>query len=212
MVIFWGLFHLIKYDTRNNIYYVTVNCFWCLFLDAVSVEPTYSYYEKVSEELERIVLEVQEKEEVQPLSDGEKHCSESYLHVWLDNLECGITLGGFQEIGSASYLCDASQSCMIYMKKEFQVRRDFMQTVQQPAHVFSWLFLFFLRGSHQQDHCFDQGTGWCHRWKGGCYRCFICRNIHHEENVFICLWQSVFVNELTFAGKGKLKDALSDVI
>lgn len=39
----------------------------------VSVEPTYSYYEKFSEELEKIVLEVQEKEEVQPLSDGEKH-------------------------------------------------------------------------------------------------------------------------------------------
>lgn len=39
--------------------------------DVVSVEPTYSYYEKMSEELERIVLEVQEKEEVQPLSDEE---------------------------------------------------------------------------------------------------------------------------------------------
>ncbi|XP_051271836.1 uncharacterized protein LOC127372313 [Dicentrarchus labrax] len=37
----------------------------------VSVEPTYAYYEKVSEELERIVHEVQEKEEVQPLSDEE---------------------------------------------------------------------------------------------------------------------------------------------
>ncbi|XP_070758673.1 apoptosis facilitator Bcl-2-like protein 14 [Enoplosus armatus] len=37
--------------------------------DVVSVEPTYSYYEKVSEELERIVHEV--KEEVQPLSDEE---------------------------------------------------------------------------------------------------------------------------------------------
>lgn len=41
------------------------------FLAAVSVESTYSYYEKVSEELERIVHEVQEKEEVEPLSDGE---------------------------------------------------------------------------------------------------------------------------------------------
>ncbi|XP_038553704.1 uncharacterized protein LOC119886819 [Micropterus salmoides] len=37
----------------------------------VSVEPTYSYYEKVSEELERIVHEVKEKEEVEPLSDEE---------------------------------------------------------------------------------------------------------------------------------------------
>lgn len=37
----------------------------------VSVEPTYSYYEKVSEELEKIVQEVQEKEEVEPLSDEE---------------------------------------------------------------------------------------------------------------------------------------------
>lgn len=186
MVIVWGLFHPIKYDTRNNIYYVTVNCFWCLFLDVVSVEPTYSYYEKMSEELERIVLEVQEKEEVQPLSDGEKHCSLSYLHVWLDTLECGITLGGFQEIGSASYLCDASQSRMIHMKKEFQVRRDLMRAVQQPAHVSSWLFLFFLRGSHQQALCFDQGTRWCHRWKGGCYTLL-------GKSVFICLWHSLFL-------------------
>ncbi|XP_026162966.1 uncharacterized protein LOC113130491 [Mastacembelus armatus] len=37
----------------------------------ISVEPTYSYYEKVSEELEKIVLEVKEKEEVQTLSDEE---------------------------------------------------------------------------------------------------------------------------------------------
>ncbi|XP_044070682.1 uncharacterized protein LOC122884618 [Siniperca chuatsi] len=37
----------------------------------VSVESTYSYYEKVSEELERIVHEVQEKEEVERLSDEE---------------------------------------------------------------------------------------------------------------------------------------------
>ncbi|XP_070704566.1 bcl-2-like protein 12 [Pempheris klunzingeri] len=37
----------------------------------VSVEPTYSYYEKVSEELEKIVHEVQEKEEVERLSDEE---------------------------------------------------------------------------------------------------------------------------------------------
>nr|XP_019952155.1 PREDICTED: uncharacterized protein LOC109635438 [Paralichthys olivaceus] len=35
------------------------------------VEPTYSYYEKVSEELERIVLEVKVKEEDRPLSDEE---------------------------------------------------------------------------------------------------------------------------------------------
>ncbi|KAG8007600.1 hypothetical protein GBF38_013213 [Nibea albiflora] len=39
---------------------------------AVSVEATYSYYEKVSQELERIVHEVQEnQEEVKPLSDEE---------------------------------------------------------------------------------------------------------------------------------------------
>ncbi|XP_063328921.1 uncharacterized protein LOC134626947 [Pelmatolapia mariae] len=37
----------------------------------VSVTPTYSYYEKVSEELEKIVHEVKEKEEVAPLSDEE---------------------------------------------------------------------------------------------------------------------------------------------
>lgn len=43
------------------------------FAAVVSVEPTYSYYEKVSEELERIVQEVQVKEEVKRLSDGEKH-------------------------------------------------------------------------------------------------------------------------------------------
>ncbi|KAF3690160.1 Bcl-2-like protein 12 [Channa argus] len=36
-----------------------------------AVEPTYSYYEKMSEELEKIVHEVKEKEEVQPLSDEE---------------------------------------------------------------------------------------------------------------------------------------------
>lgn len=35
------------------------------------MEPTYSYYEKVSEELEKIVHEVQEKEEEKLLSDGE---------------------------------------------------------------------------------------------------------------------------------------------
>lgn len=110
----------------------------------VSVEPTYSYYEKVSEELERIVLEVQEKEEVQPLSDGEKHCSESYLHFWLENSEYGITLVSLQENGSASYLCDKSQSRVIPMKKEFEVWQDFIPAVQQPAHVFSWLFLFSL--------------------------------------------------------------------
>lgn len=33
-----------------------------------AVEPTYSYYEKVSEEMEKIVHEVKEKEEV--LTDG----------------------------------------------------------------------------------------------------------------------------------------------
>lgn len=38
----------------------------------ISVTPTDHYYEKVSEELEKIIHEVQEKEEVVPLSDGEK--------------------------------------------------------------------------------------------------------------------------------------------
>ncbi|KAM9362314.1 uncharacterized protein ABDE67_000347 [Symphorus nematophorus] len=37
----------------------------------VSVEPTLAYYEKVSEELEKIVHEVKEKEEVEPLTDEE---------------------------------------------------------------------------------------------------------------------------------------------
>ncbi|XP_033939466.1 apoptosis facilitator Bcl-2-like protein 14 [Pseudochaenichthys georgianus] len=37
----------------------------------VSVEPTQLYYEKVSEELQKIIHEVQEKEEVKPLSDEE---------------------------------------------------------------------------------------------------------------------------------------------
>lgn len=36
----------------------------------MSVEATYSYYEKVSQELERIVHQV--KEEVEQLTDGEK--------------------------------------------------------------------------------------------------------------------------------------------
>lgn len=88
-------------------------------------------------------------------------------------------------IGQLSF-CDASQSRMIHMKKEFQVRRDLMRAVQQPAHVFSWLFLFFLRGSHQQALCFDQGTRWCHRWKGGCYTLL-------GKSVFICLWHSLFL-------------------
>ena len=44
--------------------------FECCFAAVISVEPTYSYYEKVSEELEKIVHEVKEKEEVQPLTDG----------------------------------------------------------------------------------------------------------------------------------------------
>ncbi|KAM7006419.1 uncharacterized protein LKV04_002990 [Tautogolabrus adspersus] len=39
--------------------------------DAVSVEPTLAYYEKFSEELEKIVHEVQKKEEVQSLSNEE---------------------------------------------------------------------------------------------------------------------------------------------
>ncbi|KAM4741848.1 uncharacterized protein FYW61_003156 [Anableps anableps] len=37
----------------------------------ISVEPTYSYYEKVSEELEKIVHEVKEKEETETLSNEE---------------------------------------------------------------------------------------------------------------------------------------------
>lgn len=37
----------------------------------VSVEPTYSYYEKMTEELEKIVNEVKEKEEAKPLTDEE---------------------------------------------------------------------------------------------------------------------------------------------
>lgn len=41
------------------------------FAALISVEPTESYYEKVSEELERIVHEVKEQEEVEILSDGE---------------------------------------------------------------------------------------------------------------------------------------------
>ncbi|TNN76435.1 Apoptosis facilitator Bcl-2-like protein 14 [Liparis tanakae] len=40
-------------------------------VEAVSVEPTYNYYEKVTEELEKIVHEVQIKEEVERLSDEE---------------------------------------------------------------------------------------------------------------------------------------------
>ncbi|XP_042352683.1 uncharacterized protein LOC121950669 [Plectropomus leopardus] len=39
--------------------------------DVISVEPTLSYYEKVSEELEKIIHEVKEKEEAEPLSDEE---------------------------------------------------------------------------------------------------------------------------------------------
>lgn len=37
----------------------------------MSVEPTYSYYEKVTEELEKIVHEVKENEEAKPLTDDE---------------------------------------------------------------------------------------------------------------------------------------------
>ncbi|KAG7226792.1 hypothetical protein INR49_014141, partial [Caranx melampygus] len=40
-------------------------------IQAVSVEPTDCYYEKVSEELQKIVHEVKEKEEETPLSDEE---------------------------------------------------------------------------------------------------------------------------------------------
>lgn len=60
---------------------MVVICFWCLFSDVVSVEPNYSYYEKVSEELERIVLEVQE--EAQPLSDGENKLLFLVMH-WIE--------------------------------------------------------------------------------------------------------------------------------
>ncbi|XP_061792954.1 uncharacterized protein [Nerophis lumbriciformis] len=41
----------------------------------VSVEPTYSYYEKVSEELEKILNEVKENEEVVTLSDDKRQRS-----------------------------------------------------------------------------------------------------------------------------------------
>lgn len=51
----------------------------CCFPAVISVEPTYSYYEKVSEELERIVHEVKEQEELETLSDGEKLCFELLL-------------------------------------------------------------------------------------------------------------------------------------
>lgn len=47
-----------------------MSCFVFCFAAVVSVEATYSYYEKVSQELERIVHEV--KEEVEQLTDGEK--------------------------------------------------------------------------------------------------------------------------------------------
>ncbi|CAK6967215.1 uncharacterized protein LOC128355940 [Scomber scombrus] len=40
-------------------------------VETVSVQPTYSYYEKVSEELEKIVHEVKVKEEVETLTDEE---------------------------------------------------------------------------------------------------------------------------------------------
>lgn len=53
-------------------FFTCTNCQSFCFAAAVSVEATYSYYEKVSQELERIVQEVQVKEEVKPLSDGEK--------------------------------------------------------------------------------------------------------------------------------------------
>lgn len=44
----------------------------CHFAAVVSVEPTNCYYEKMSDELKKIVNEVKEKEEEKPLSDGEK--------------------------------------------------------------------------------------------------------------------------------------------
>ena len=50
----------------------TQTLFLFFFPAVISVEPTYSYYEKVTEELEKIVIEVQEKEEAEHLSDGEK--------------------------------------------------------------------------------------------------------------------------------------------
>lgn len=43
----------------------------CCFAAVVSVQPTDSYYEKVSEELEKILNEVKEKE-VETLTDGKK--------------------------------------------------------------------------------------------------------------------------------------------
>lgn len=53
---------------QNVHFLITDRCFAAV----VSVEPTYSYYEKVSEELEKIVHEVKEKEEVEALTDGRK--------------------------------------------------------------------------------------------------------------------------------------------
>lgn len=53
---------------QKRLYKQVIFCFAAV----ISVEPTYAYYEKVSEELERIVHEVKEKEEVEPLSHGEK--------------------------------------------------------------------------------------------------------------------------------------------
>lgn len=63
------------------------SCTNCCFA-AVSVQPTYSYYEKVSEELEKIVHEVKVNEEVETLTDGKKQllfyilkCKSAFLNI-----------------------------------------------------------------------------------------------------------------------------------
>lgn len=57
------------------------------FAALISVEPTESYYEKVSEELERIVHEVKEQEEVETLSEGENLFFELLLSCEMDRIE-----------------------------------------------------------------------------------------------------------------------------
>lgn len=67
--------------------YAEVQINVCCF---AAVEPTYSYYEKVSEELEKIVHEVKVKEEVKPLSDGKKTFSHYFQYI--DCMEVLISL------------------------------------------------------------------------------------------------------------------------
>lgn len=101
----------------------------------VSVEPTYSYYEKVSEELERIVLEVQEQEEVQPLSDGEKHVFRvtfvrkiGSFRVWKQDF---IVLFFGTHVSPTL----------------FTLLKDSAAAVLHLAHLFSWRFLSSQRSS-----------------------------------------------------------------